>query len=135
MHLNVNEKTTKKEEIFNADRIVRATVYARTARIDQNAKYLEQINTCSDYIKEKGWILIDIFYDEGTSEVNIERPELSNMLLNAAKGCFDIVVVSNTDRLSRSLKDLSEIRQILSDFKVKIRAVDETGYVESLSAT
>lgn len=124
--LSTAKVVTRGKEKLGEDRIVRAAIYARTARIDQNAKYAEQVKRCSDYIKQKGWILCDVFFDEGVSGRAIDRPELSKMLLNIAKDCFDVVVVSNADRLSRSLKDLSEISKILNDFHVKVRSTAVT---------
>jgi site-specific DNA recombinase len=124
-HVNLNgsasQKGNNRETI-----IVRAVIYARTIRVDQNTSYVNQVKKCNEYVKQNNWTLCDIYLDEGISGKGIDRPELSQMLLNAAKGCFDIVVVSNADRLSRSLKDLSEMSNILNDFHVKIRSAEET---------
>jgi len=111
----------------------RVAIYARTNQIDQNTEFVNQVKKCNNYIQKNGWNLCEIYFDEGTNAVSIDRPELSSLTFNAAKGRFDLVLVSDLDRLSLSLKDLLEIRQILSDFNVKISSTIETENAELLS--
>ena len=124
-HVNLNGSASSQKGNNRVTSIVRAVIYARTIRVDQNTSYVNQVKKCSEYVKQNNWALCDIYLDEGVSGNVIDRPELSQMLLNEAKGCFDIVVVSNADRLSRSTEGLSEICKILQDFRVTVRSADQ----------
>jgi len=123
--------TITKEENCCGTNIVRAVIYTRTALIertalaDQTGSYVKQVITCSDYISKKGWVLCEIFFDEGVIGNTIERPELSLMIEKAAKYCFDIIVISSWDRLARDPEKLLEISKILRDFHVAVQSANE----------
>jgi DNA invertase Pin-like site-specific DNA recombinase len=121
--LNPSEAQQKKSS--SEDKNVRACIYARTARTGQDSKQAQQIEDCSQYIAQKGWTLSGLFLDEGVSGRAVEKPELSRMMELAAKGSFDVVVVSTIDRISRSIKELFEVVSILSDFRIAIRSTQE----------
>ncbi|MCP5007611.1 MAG: recombinase family protein, partial [Planctomycetes bacterium] len=61
--------------------------------------------------------------DQGYTGANTKRPALNEMMSEARKRKFDVLLVWKLDRLSRSLKDL-------------INTLDELGHLEiDLSAT
>jgi DNA invertase Pin-like site-specific DNA recombinase len=124
-HTNLNGSSSSQKGNSYKTNIVKAAIYTRTARGNQNDSYLEQVKRCSEYITQKGWILSNLFFDEGVSEEAIERPELSLMLMKAAQYSFDIVVVSSIDRISRSPRELLEVSKILRDFHVALQPVNE----------
>ena len=112
-----------KESIKRSLKNVRAVVYSRTSKSNENMTYLQQVNTCCNFINQKGWMLCDIFFDECADRGGIDRPELSNMLYNASKGCFDVIVLSSKDRLSKFAEDLSKIEEILLDLGIQMFSI------------
>jgi DNA invertase Pin-like site-specific DNA recombinase len=132
LNANVTDPAITKEENCCGTNIVRAVIYTRTALIertalaDQTGSYVKQVITCSAYISKKGWVLCEIFFDEGVSGNTIERPELSLMIEKAAKYCFDIIVISSLDRLARDPEKIIEISKILRDFHVTLQSADES---------
>lgn len=124
--LKRSERIETKENADINVKNARAVIYARTSKSGENDSYLQQVNICCDFIKQKGWTLCDIFFDECSDRPGIDRSELSNMLFNASKGCFDVVVLSSKDRLSRLAYDISKIEKILFDLRVQVFSLAET---------
>ena len=107
--------------------VARAAIYARAACVsksfDNNIN--EQIATCRKFINRKGWTIIHTYRDEGKSGTTLDRPEFQLMLENVKSRCFDIMVVSRLDRLSRSLEHLVNVEKILNENGVKLCSVNE----------
>jgi len=105
----------------------RAAIYARAAYAnkDSNNSINEQIATCQKFIKRKGWTVNHTYRDEGKSSTTLDRPEFQLMLENAKSRCFDVIVVSGLDRLSRSLEHLVNVEKILNENGVKLCSVNE----------
>lgn len=103
-------KDSYEKEIIGND--MRAILYARVSREEQAApdKYSipDQINRLTEFAKKKGWdIVADPFtYSdaEGASGQVIDNQDgLKRILEEAGKNVFDIVLVSDYDRLSRRI--------------------------------
>ena len=121
---NLNDSTSNQKENCNKPNVVRTAIYTRTARVDQSGIYAEQVKMCSD-IKQKGWLLSDIFLDEGERGKLLDKPEFSLMMEKSAKHCFDVIVVSSIDRLARSPEELMEAMSLFRDFHVALQSVNE----------
>jgi DNA invertase Pin-like site-specific DNA recombinase len=78
-------------------------IYARVSTDKQKVDM--QLNELRDFIKRSGWSIYREFIDEGYTGSNIKRPAFTEMLYEAKKRKFDILLVWKLDRLSRSLKD------------------------------
>ncbi|MBQ8306071.1 MAG: recombinase family protein [Blautia sp.] len=86
----------------------RAVFYARVSTEEENQlKALpKQVQECKDTIKEKGWILIDGYIDEGKSGTTSKRrDEYRRLFDDLEKDTFDIIVIKSQDRLMRNVKD------------------------------
>jgi len=91
---------------------MRAIAYARVSGEEQAApdKYSipDQVKRISDYVASKGWDLVADPHkysdDEGASGQNIEgREGIQRILEDASKNIFDVVVISDYDRLARTI--------------------------------
>lgn len=111
------------------DRKLRAVIYARYSSSKQNGASIEQqIVKCEKYISEKGYEYdfinkTDVYYDSATSAFKSykKRKEFSNLLNDAKKKKFDVVVAFTLDRVSREGNDTySEIENQLKQYGVKI---------------
>lgn len=87
---------------------LRAVFYARVSTEEEmqvNA-LAKQIQENRDVIKEKGWILVDEYIDEGKSGTKIKgRNEYQRLLDDLEADKFDIIVIKSQDRLQRNTKD------------------------------
>jgi len=85
---------------------MRAAIYVRvsTPKQTENQTIEQQIIRLKTHIEEQGWILKTdhIYRDDGYSGANLNRPGLDSLRDRAAFTEFDIVLVTDPDRLSRN---------------------------------
>ena len=79
-------------------------IYARVSTDRQTVDM--QIHELKEYIKRRGWNLYREFIDQGYSGSDTKRPAFQDMMNEAKKRKFDVLLVWKLDRLSRSMKDL-----------------------------
>lgn len=65
-----------------------------------------QFHELREYVARRGWTIQEEFIDHGYSGANTKRPAFTQMMNQAKKRKFDILLVWKLDRLSRSMKDL-----------------------------
>lgn len=105
-------------------------IYARYSSEQQRpASIGDQIRKCSEYAERSGWTIktTHIYTDEAQSGVGSDRPGLK-ALLNAAftrPHPFEIVLVDDTSRLSRSLVEVVQIQQRMAFEGLRIVAVSQ----------
>src|SRR5579859_1078897 len=83
---------------------LRAAAYHRVSRTDQNPQL--QQDEVAELIDRRGWTLMSSYTDEGYSGSRDRRPELDQMLIDARRRRFDLLVVWRADRLFRSLRHM-----------------------------
>ena len=75
-----------------------------------------QIQKLRDYARVRGWVIHDIYIDDGKSGKNIEeRPELNRLIKDIKKKSVNNVLVYKLDRLTRSLRDLLDLIELMND--------------------
>ena len=79
-------------------------IYARVST-DKQAVDM-QLAELQDYLKKRKWGIFKKYIDQGYSGGNTKRPAFSQMIEDARKRKFDVLLVWKLDRLGRSLKDL-----------------------------
>ena len=96
----------------------KAAIYARVSTEDQNAAM--QVDELRDMCKRRGWELYNEYIDGGYSGTKTSRPALDQMMKDAHRRHFDIVLVWRFDRFARStthlLSALNEFRTLGIDF-------------------
>ena len=110
-----------------------AAIYARTSdqKPDQHYSIDEQIRRCWKQCQKHGWDVSFVFTDEGQTGRNTERSDFQDMIEKATQGCFDIVVFWKLDRFARSVVDLVNTEQKLSEHDVALQSVTE--YIDTSS--
>lgn len=78
-------------------------LYARVSTDRQKVDM--QLRELEAFVKRSGWKLYKKFIDQGYTGANTKRPAFIEMMIEAKKRKFDILLVWKLDRLSRSLKD------------------------------
>jgi len=107
---------------------MRAIVYARTSyddRDNDDQNLNSQLAMGRDFCEKKGYDVIAEMAedDKGASGANLDLPQLSKILEMAAARMFDILIVRDLCRLSRSVGKLSIIKRELKADSVKIEFV------------
>ncbi len=91
---------------------MQAAIYARCSTFDQNTDM--QLRDLRRLAKQRGFEIAKEYVDKGESGGKTSRPSLDEMLKDARRGRFRILLVWKLDRLGRSVKHLIEL---LEDFK------------------
>ncbi len=84
----------------------RAAIYARVSTDHQSVE--NQIRELTQVAERRGWEIVQVYTDAGISGAKgrAQRPGLDEMLKDASRRKFDIVMSWAIDRLGRSLIDL-----------------------------
>jgi DNA invertase Pin-like site-specific DNA recombinase len=82
---------------------MRAAIYARVSTFDQEPE--NQLQELRRYVEARGWSAIE-FVDRGVSGSKDRRPALDQMISDAKRRKFDLVVCWRLDRLGRNLRHL-----------------------------
>ena len=88
--------------------MTRVALYARVStemQAEEGFSIEAQLNEMRGYAARQGWTVVAEFQDPGVSGSTLERPGLQAMLEGARSHLFDIVLVHELSRLSRSLFD------------------------------
>ncbi len=79
-------------------------LYARVSTNQQDPEV--QLRELRALVAARGWTISRKYVDTGISGASTSRPELSQLLADAHKGCFAGILVWRLDRLGRSLRHL-----------------------------
>ncbi len=100
------------------DSTPRVAVYARVSTSDQSTD--SQLLDLRRYVRERGWNTFKEYVDQGISGTKDSRPALNELMNDAKKRRFDVVLVWRFDRFARSTKHLilalEEFRNLGIDF-------------------
>ena len=98
----------------------RIAIYARVSTSLQTTQ--NQIDALTELANRQGYTIIKIYSDNGISgtKLTADRPALNDLMTDARKRKFDMVLVWSLDRLGRSLKHCLELLQELQELKVDL---------------
>ena len=82
---------------------MRAAIYARVSTLDQEPE--NQLQELRRYVEARGWTAVE-YVDRGVSGAKDRRPALDQLLTDARRRRFDVLVCWRLDRLGRNLKHL-----------------------------
>ena len=107
---------------------LRVAGYIRVSSLDQVDGFSldAQRRAIETLCEQEGWNLVEIYVDEGKSarrDSATKRPAFSRMLEDATQDRLDLVVTHTLDRLSRNILMTMQTFKILSDNKVRYRAI------------
>jgi DNA invertase Pin-like site-specific DNA recombinase len=78
---------------------MRTAIYARVSTADQTNAI--QIRELKEYVERRGWELASVYQDQ-MSGAKASRPGLDQLIADARRRKFDVVVVWKLDRFGRS---------------------------------
>ena len=108
-----------------------AALYCRVSSDSQREKQTieTQKRILADYAKRQGWQILDWYVDDGITGTSIEaRPAFTRLLADAEAQRFDVLLVTDIDRLTRSddPRQRAFIEYTLKENGIKV-AVASTG--------
>jgi len=106
----------------------RVALYARVSTTDQSTD--SQLLDLRRYVSERGWNIFREYVDEGISGTKDSRPALNELMNDAKKRKFDVVLVWRFDRFARSTKHL-----ILALEEFKNLGIDFVSYQENIDTS
>lgn len=101
----------------------RKSIYSDTSDSTKN-----QAKMCRDYVdmhfpgKASSFL---VYEDEGATGANTDRPDLKRLMQDIELGSIDFLIVYQLDRLSRDVRDFSNIYAFLEDHRVQFISVKE----------
>lgn len=106
----------------------KVALYLRVSTTQQTVE--NQRLELEKYCQRQDWVIAKTYNDTGISGSKSDRPALNEMLQDAAKGKFSVLVVWKIDRLARSTTDLLNILLTLKNYGVDFcsttQAIDTT---------
>jgi DNA invertase Pin-like site-specific DNA recombinase len=101
----------------------RAALYLRVSTLDQNPQ--TQVHDLRQMAQQRGLEIVEEYTDHGISGTRARRPALDQMLADARRGRFDIVVVWACDRLARSVRHFLEVLDELNRLNIEFLSFRE----------
>jgi len=102
---------------------MRAAIYARVSTDMQTTQ--NQLLELRDYCERRGWAVTKEYVDDGYTGSAASRPALDDLLRDAKRGRFDLLVVWKLDRISRSLRNLLLLLDDLQHSGVSFASITE----------
>ena len=106
----------------------RVAVYARVSTTDQSTD--SQLLDLRRFTQERGWTIFREYADNGISGTQDSRPALNQLMDDARKKRFDMVLVWRFDRFARSTRHL-----ILALEEFKNLDIDFVSYQENIDTS
>jgi len=101
----------------------RVSRYLRVSKTAQKAEL--QADETADFLKRRGWTLVDTYLDQGETGASDRRPELDRLLADARRGRCDTILVWKSDRMFRSLRHMVNTLAELAAININFVSVTE----------
>jgi DNA invertase Pin-like site-specific DNA recombinase len=107
----------------------RAAVYVRVSTVDQHPE--TQLHDLRQFATQRGFHIVQEYTDHGFSGTKARRPALDQLMEDARRHKFDVLMVWSIDRLARStkhlLQTLDELNGLGIQFLSQREAIDTEG--------
>ena len=118
---------------------MRTALYARVSTADKGQDPEMQLRELREYCQRRGWDIAGEYTDIGVSGSKDSRPQLNQLMTDAAKRKCDAVVVWRFDRFARSvshlLRALETFRSLGIEFVSYNEAIDTSTPVGKMTFT
>lgn len=110
--------------------ILRTAIYCRLSKDDMLQGDSESIKTqkamLTQYAKEHGFFVVEVYVDDGWSGLNFDRPDFNRMLDDIEAGKIDVVITKDLSRLGRDHLKVGHFTEIYFPMKnVRYIAVND----------
>ncbi len=111
---------------------LRAADYQRySTDLQRETSIEDQARICRERIDREGWRYVRCYQDRAMSSASRWRPAFLQIIEDAKRGLFDVVVAESLDRLSRDQEDLPYLFKQLGFVGVRIFTLSE-GWISEL---
>jgi site-specific DNA recombinase len=110
---------------------VRAALLARVStdmQAEEGLSIPAQLAEMREFCEKRGWVVAAEFIDAGYTGSTMDRPGLQGLLAALDKRVFDVVVVHELSRLSRSIFDTFDLFETFGRYDVGFASVKEPNF-------
>jgi DNA invertase Pin-like site-specific DNA recombinase len=108
---------------------MQAAIYCRVSTLDQHPE--TQLLDLQQLASQRGFEVVKTYVDHGVSGTRVRRPGLDEMLADARRGRFEVLLIWSCDRIARSTRHLLEVLDELSRLQIQFvsfrEALDTSG--------
>ena len=101
--------------------MLKVGLYDRVSH-DEQALYGDSLRTQKEalrkYAKEKNYIIVGEYTDDGYTATQLNRPGLQRLLDDVRAGKIDMILFTKIDRWSRGVRNYYKLQDILDEHKV-----------------
>ncbi|GBQ42092.1 resolvase [Komagataeibacter saccharivorans] len=105
---------------------MKVALYARYSSDNQrDASIEDQLRLCRLHAEKQGWTIVDSYTDRAISGASLLRPGIQELIQDATRGRFTIIVAEAIDRLSRDQEDIAGLFKRMTFAGVRIITLSE----------
>ena len=109
-----------------AGAMVKVALYARYSSENQrDASIEDQLRLCRSHAERQGWTVVDSYSDRAISGASLLRPGIQELIQDAQRRRFEIVLAEAMDRLSRDQEDIAGLFKRMQFAGVRIVTLSE----------
>jgi len=106
--------------------MTRVALYARYSSDNQREASIEdQLRLCREHAAKMGWAIIGCYTDRAVSGASLLRPGIQELLQDAQRHRFDLVLSEALDRISRDQEDVAAVFKRLAFADVGMTTLSE----------
>ena len=104
----------------------KVALYARYSSENQrDASIEDQLRLCRLHAEKQGWTIVDSYTDRAISGASLLRPGIQELIQDATRGPFEILLAEAMDRLSRDQEDIAGLFKRMQFGGVRIVTLSE----------
>jgi DNA invertase Pin-like site-specific DNA recombinase len=104
---------------------MRAAIYARVSTANNGQDPRVQTRELGEFCERRGWTLVPEYVDIGISGTKEKRPALDQLMADAHRRKFDVVVVWRFDRFARSVSHLLRALETFQSLGIEFVSLSE----------
>ena len=105
---------------------MKVALYARYSSYNQREASIEdQLRLCRQHAEKQGWSVTESYTDRAISGASLLRPGIQELIQDASRGRFGIVLAEAMDRLSRDQEDIAGLFKRMALAGVRIVTLSE----------
>ena len=105
---------------------MKVALYARYSSDNQrDASIEDQLRVCRLHAEKQGWTVVDSYTDRAISGASLLRPGIQELISDAMRGKFVVVLAEAMDRLSRDQEDIAGLFKRMAFGGVRIVTLSE----------
>ncbi len=106
--------------------MIRVALYARYSSDNQrDASIEDQLRICREHAERQGWEIVDSYSDRAVSGASMLRPGIQELIQDAQRRRFNVVLAEALDRISRDQEDVAAVFKRLRFADVTIATIAE----------